>query len=265
MDQYEQNSFHRKLPEGDATAGTSFDATSGGRHREPLKSPSGQMESVTDEEFESQREKQAGLTEEGATGIRLPRQSYIVFLVSIYAAMFITAWSILTMTSRRPIGRASYSCDSAVDYTCPSAAERRAHNARTQTYISNAQTLMSAVALLTIPLTATVCAAAAVPWLQRVGHDMSLRQIMTLADRGWTSPYTYSRLTFPRGWKRYGSSFLVMGIILHALGTCIIFICTSQLLICYRCRPIPSYQQIGNCHGYQGSHNLRRYSRYRRY
>ena len=226
MDEGRDDHVLGNLPGSDHTAGNVyFDAVSGERHQEPFKGPDGHVEGATHEESDSQREKEAASKHEAVTGILLPRQFYIVCLVVIYSAMFITAYSILAMTSRHPIGRASYSCDSAVDYTCPTAAVRRQQNARTQTYISNAQTLMSAVALLTIPLTSTVCAAAAVPWLQRFGHGMSLRQTTALADRGWTSPYIFSRLTFPRGWRRYGSSFLAMAIILHALGTYTTLIC----------------------------------------
>jgi len=47
---------------------------------------------------------------------------------------------------------------------------------------------------------------------------MSLRQIITLSDKGWTSPYIYYRLLTPTGWKRYGSSFISLALLLHALG-----------------------------------------------
>ncbi|KAK5083280.1 hypothetical protein LTR70_008229 [Exophiala xenobiotica] len=47
---------------------------------------------------------------------------------------------------------------------------------------------------------------------------MTLRQVITLADKGWTSPYIYYRLLAPTGWKRYGSSFIALALLLHAIG-----------------------------------------------
>lgn len=64
-------------------------------------------------------------------------------------------------------------------------------NLRTSWYITKAQTLLATVSLLTIPLTSAVCAAAVVPWLQQSGKDITLRQVITLSDKGWTSPYIY--------------------------------------------------------------------------
>ncbi len=156
-------------------------------------------------------------THSPVTAILLSRQAYILGLVAIFASMFIVAWSILCWTSRRPIGRGSYFCygSTVCNY---SERERNKQNARTLQYVADAQTVLSAVSLLTIPLTSTVCAAAAVPWLQSSGRGMSLRQLMTLADKGWTSPYIYTKLLRPSGWKRYGSSFIALSLLLNILG-----------------------------------------------
>lgn len=125
--------------------------------------------------------------------------------------MFIFAWSILCWTSKRPIGRSSYFCYeyNSCNFNEP---ERNKQNIRTLRYVADAQTVLSAVSLLTIPLTSAVCAAAAVPWLQSGGRGrslqqlidypdkgswsqnaesngrgLSLRQLTTMADKGWTS------------------------------------------------------------------------------
>jgi len=44
-----------------------------------------------------------------------------------------------------------------------------------------------------------------------------MRQLMTLADRGWTDLDTVAKLIFG-GWKRYGSALLLMAILLNVLG-----------------------------------------------
>lgn len=148
----------------------------------------------------------------------LHRQGYIIYLVLFYSAMLCTAWFILVLTSRHPLGRSSYGCFDSNNYCRENSEDLALQNERTSRYIRNAQTLLSAVSLLTIPLTSAVCAAAVVPWLQQSGQDMSLRQIMTLSDKGWTSPYVYYRLLRPAGWRRYGSSFIALALLLHALG-----------------------------------------------
>ena len=148
----------------------------------------------------------------------LHRQGYIILLVLIYAAIFIASWSILVMTSKHPIGRKSYNCFDNQGQCVFSSATLERQNLRTSWYIKKAQTLLATVSLLTIPLTSAVCAAAVVPWLQQSGQGMSLRQIITLSDKGWTSPYIYYRLLAPTGWKRYGSSFISLALLLHALG-----------------------------------------------
>lgn len=122
------------------------------------------------------------------TTILLPRQTYIQVLVLLYSLVFLTAWFILAWTSVPPIGREKYgSSDS--NYYCPSYGYRKRQNEWTRRAISTAQTLINVVALRTIPLTSTICAAAAVPWLQQTGRGMSRRQALTLANRDRTSPY----------------------------------------------------------------------------
>lgn len=147
----------------------------------------------------------------------LHKQGYIIFLVLVYAAIFITGWYIIVLTSKHPIGRKSYNCFDKAG--CSWSAETlEKQNDTTSWYIKKAQTLLATVSLLTIPLTSAVCAAAVIPWLQQSGQGMSLRQMITLADKGWTSPYIYYRLLTPSGWKRYGSSFIMLALLLHALG-----------------------------------------------
>jgi hypothetical protein len=99
-------------------------------------------------------------------------------------------------------------------------------------YVKNEQwyrttrVVQSIVSVLTIPLTSTVCSSAAVVFVQhnRQSFGLSIRQVMTLADKGWLDPKTYVRI-FPlftsSGWKRYGSSFLLVAIVLNIFGSAI--------------------------------------------
>ena len=75
------------------------------------------------------------------------------------------------------------------------------------------------VAVLTIPVASAICAAAAVVFTQRNSYNskITLRQTMVLADKGWTDVELLSRLAF-KGWKRHGSSLLVIAIVVHLLG-----------------------------------------------
>lgn len=82
-----------------------------------------------------------------------------------------------------------------------------------------AKIIQAVVSVLTIPLTSAVCSKAAVIFVQqrRQRLGFSMRQLMALADKGWTDPEVISRLIFA-GWKKYGSSFLLLAILLNLLG-----------------------------------------------
>ncbi|CAG8106635.1 unnamed protein product [Penicillium salamii] len=82
----------------------------------------------------------------------------------------------------------------------------------------------SLASVLTIPLTSMVCSCAMVGFLQKRTkqgwRSLTLRQSMTLADKGWTDPVTITKLV-SGGWKRYGSVFLIFALILNLIGASI--------------------------------------------
>lgn len=91
--------------------------------------------------------------------------------------------------------------------------------ARNEGWLRAARVIQAILGVITIPLTTVVCARAAVVFTQRLHKrsDLSLRQTIALADRGWTSLEVYGHLV--RGKiPKYGSSFLYIAIILNILG-----------------------------------------------
>lgn len=89
---------------------------------------------------------------------------------------------------------------------------------RSDRYLQAAQSVRSATTLVTIPLISTVCSKAAVAVTQRRGSQtLSLRQTMTLADRGWTDPTIYLQL-LSGGYKQRATKFLLLAILMTLLG-----------------------------------------------
>jgi hypothetical protein len=79
--------------------------------------------------------------------------------------------------------------------------------------------MQSIVSVLTVPLTTAVCSAAAVVFIQRPQAGLTVRKVMALADGGWTNPRTHIQLFMTRrGWSRFGSSLLIVAIIIIFLG-----------------------------------------------
>jgi hypothetical protein len=84
-----------------------------------------------------------------------------------------------------------------------------------------ARVLHVITSVATIPILSLVCAWASAVYVQnqRDAHSLRLRQVVTLADRGWMNPLTWCRLLFyPSGFKRYGSALLVLAIFMHIIG-----------------------------------------------
>ena len=79
------------------------------------------------------------------------------------------------------------------------------------------QVIAAVMAVLAIPISSAICARAAVAYTQ-IRRNISLRQALALADRGWWDPFVMSRMMFPRGVGRYGTLFLFFAAIVCALG-----------------------------------------------
>lgn len=94
------------------------------------------------------------------------------------------------------------------------------HNER---WYKAVQVLQSIVGVLTIPVTSAVCSSAVVIYLQcrtdKSDPKITLRQLMVLADKGWTDVSTYFQLSTE--WTRYGTPFLAWALALHLVGAII--------------------------------------------
>ncbi|PLB48356.1 hypothetical protein P170DRAFT_438020 [Aspergillus steynii IBT 23096] len=139
---------------------------------------------------------------------------YIVILVLVYAALSLTAWTLLCILNTRPIGSTSYQ---SYKYTYDNFED---FSQQVNKWYQTAKFLSGTVGVLALPLTSSVCASAAVNFAQTRSRGtkscLTLKQTVTLANKGWTSPFVL--LTLPFQHKRLGSSFLYGAIALHVLG-----------------------------------------------
>ena len=145
------------------------------------------------------------------------RRSYLLFLVSLYSCLSIIAWTIICIQTKRPITTHTYNYDfNATDYHGV-LANRMKSNAE---WFRAVKILLAITNTLIIPLTSTVCASAAVIYVQNFGRrrHFSMQHTATLADKGWSSPRVWLALLSIKGWKSQGSYFLVFALGFHALG-----------------------------------------------
>lgn len=147
---------------------------------------------------------------------RLHRSSYILVLTLFYAALAIFAWAVTSFLALGPVSAKSYG-------PFKFSGGLRGYEG----WYRAARIVQSIVSVSAIPLTSAVCSAAAAVFVQQRGPstNLTLRQLLTLADKGWSDPTTYAR-TFPGvrkdGWKRYGSTFLLLAMVLTTLGSIIL-------------------------------------------
>ena len=167
---------------------------------------------------------------------------YILLLAALYATLMLFAWVVLCILTHRPIatkmkhygrysdeppifGTTALTSATGVSFDGPGTygwVPERVFYAiftRSDRYLRAAQFIRSAVSVTTIPLISAVCSKAAVLFAQRRHPTtLSLRQTMTLADRGWTDPSIYFQL-LSGGSKQHATSFLVLAIFLNILGS----------------------------------------------
>lgn len=143
---------------------------------------------------------------------RLHRSSYILILTLLYVGLAVFAWTVTCVLAFGPFASKGYD-----------PFKWKGGVGSYDGWYRVARTIQSIVGVSTIPLTSAVCSVAAVIFVQHRGASLGLtiREVLTLADKGWTDPVTYVRM-FPRivksGWKRYGSSFLLLATGATVLG-----------------------------------------------
>lgn len=149
------------------------------------------------------------------SAVILPRSSYIVWMVFIYASLALTAWILICLLTFKPLTAKRYGFDTRER----DSSRLQAKFIKSEQIYRAARTVQAIVGVLTIPLTSAVCSAAAVVFAQAKRQDrkLTLRQTMTLADKGWTDPTTIAKLLSGRG-RRLASSLLICALLLNLLG-----------------------------------------------
>ncbi|ORY14675.1 hypothetical protein BCR34DRAFT_560048, partial [Clohesyomyces aquaticus] len=127
--------------------------------------------------------------------VHLKRNLYPLLIFIFYCTLALLAWTFSCILSQRPLrGGGSYTEPGKRDYLDD--IQKRYDN--NEKYIRAAQVLRSIVTLLTIPVTSAICSMAAVAYMQggtgNGRRSLSLGQLMALADQGWISPRTWSRI-----------------------------------------------------------------------
>ena len=150
----------------------------------------------------------------------------ILLLLMLYISLAVFSWVVTCYLSIRPITSQNYGAwvwyHDYKKYGWSGDDHQRSLYDKNQRWYHTARVIQSIVGVLTIPLTSAICSSAAVIFMQRRQGGLSLRQVMTIADKSWTDILTIIK-TFPffgtKGWKRYGSSFLLLAIVLNLLGS----------------------------------------------
>ncbi|KAF0331961.1 hypothetical protein GQ607_001081 [Colletotrichum asianum] len=140
------------------------------------------------------------------------------YLVAGYATLSIFAWITTCVMTYRPLWPLKFTKQYVMDYQ----SEYNGGNInlirqtieKNRDWYQRIRVLQSVIAVLTLPLTTSVMSAAAVIYVQRSPHDLSLRQLIALADKSWTDAIAVA--TTPGG--RHKSPFLVVAIAVYILG-----------------------------------------------
>ncbi|KAL3475121.1 hypothetical protein BJX99DRAFT_165543 [Aspergillus californicus] len=148
----------------------------------------------------------------------LPQRTYVLYLVTLYSGLAISAWTIQCVLVSRPITAPSYNFRPQTGLSTMADCFRRSDQ-----WYQAARAITAIVNLFTIPLASTVCSLAAVNYIQfgKGRATLTLRQTLALADKGWTNPSTLFRLGNPGLAKKYSSSFLWLAVLVHILGVLI--------------------------------------------
>nr|GAT61411.1 predicted protein [Mycena chlorophos] len=156
----------------------------------------------------------------------LRRSPSIMYSTLFYIALALYAWVVTCILSHRPIGANHYGVDvlnaDNNGYGWVGAIYYHALYVKSERYFKAARVIQSIVSVLTIPVASAVVTRAAVVFLQSAGRrrNISLRKAMALSDRSWTDVSVIAGLFFG-GWKQYGSSLLLVAILLNGLGAAI--------------------------------------------
>ncbi|KAK2763568.1 hypothetical protein CKAH01_15960 [Colletotrichum kahawae] len=140
------------------------------------------------------------------------------YLVAGYATLSIFAWVTTCVMTYRSLWPLKFTKQYVMDYQSESYGGNiiliRETVEKNRDWYQRIRVLQSVIAVLTLPLTTSVMSAAAVIYVQRSSHDLSLRQLIALADKSWTD--VIAIMTVPGG--RHKTPFLIVAIAVYILG-----------------------------------------------
>ncbi|RMJ21131.1 hypothetical protein PHISP_07999, partial [Aspergillus sp. HF37] len=153
----------------------------------------------------------------------LYRSSLTIWVVCLYSALCIVSWAIIVYLTFYPIANSQlrYRRGFTGDYDPIGDDNADSQFAQNERWVQTARVLLSIAGVLSIPVASATCADAAPVYSQRRANsrDLSLRKVMMLADRCWANPLTYIQaLRSEEGYRRYGSPFLILAILIHLLA-----------------------------------------------
>ena len=137
-----------------------------------------------------------------------------LLLILLYAFVAILPWTITCILCYRPIGVPTY-FDQYGHYT-------RSHYETSDNWRKAANIGLSILGVISIPVTSAICAKAATVYCQRRSDDkapsLSLRQMLALADKGWSDSATLLDVVRPSTSRRTRSPLLILSTGLMAIG-----------------------------------------------
>lgn len=152
------------------------------------------------------------------TQMELHRRSIQALILALfYAALVLAPWVIICTRGDRPIITDRYGTVTGYyrDYLYKYDDAKSPYRKNERWYRA-ARIIQVIASVLTLPLISAICARAAVIFMQRQ-QNLTMPQLMTLADRGWMDLATYRRICL-RQWRHYGSPFLLFALLVSLLG-----------------------------------------------
>ncbi|KAF9876950.1 hypothetical protein CkaCkLH20_05796 [Colletotrichum karsti] len=141
-------------------------------------------------------------------------------MVALYAALYIFTWTTTCILAYRPLWTSQYTTQYLKEYQ--ETTNRSSSTffdvpktiAKNKSWYQAIRVLQSIVAVSTLPLTTAVMSAAAVIYVQRTKKDLSLRQLIVLADKSWSDIVFLSKWTY----MDFSTPFLKFAVFLYVLG-----------------------------------------------
>ena len=153
------------------------------------------------------------------------KHSLALWLILSYAFIAILSWTITCVLCYQPIGIPTY-FDQSGNYS-------RSHYETTDNWRKAASVGQSIIGVISIPVTSAICAKAAAVYCQTRSNaqapSLTLRQMLALADKGWSDSATLLDLIRPSTSRRTRSPLLILSAGLVAIGKWRRLICFAEL------------------------------------